>query len=242
MRVLAVASRQNVELEHAERDLTFLGLIGMIDPPRPEAKEAIAKCKQAGIHVVMITGDHPVTARAVAGELGLLSTDRVVTGKELDGLTDKDLEQQVQQIECYARVSPAHKLRVVTALQERGEIVAMTGDGVNDAPALKKAAIGIAIAGGQAGAFLSLAGDQYAPLASTVAGAGGIFLAIFVLLGGLFYFVLLYALGEMIALQIAIEENTRLTAALLLKMHQDSLVDTRPAYPGAFATEPAPYK
>lgn len=104
------------------------------------------------------------------------------------------------------------------------------------------AAIGIAIAGGQAGTFLSLAGDQYAPLASTVAGAGGIFLAIFVLLGGLFYFVLLYAIGEMIALQIAIEENTRLTAALLLKMHQDSLVDTRAPYPGAFANEPAPYK
>jgi hypothetical protein len=103
-------------------------------------------------------------------------------------------------------------------------------------------AIGIALAGGQMGTLLQLAGDQFAPVASTVAGAGGIFLAVFVLLGGLFYFVLLYALGEMIALQIAVEENTRLTAALLLKMHQDSLVDTRPAYGGAFANEPAPYK
>jgi hypothetical protein len=103
-------------------------------------------------------------------------------------------------------------------------------------------AIGIALAGGQMGSLLQLAGEQFAPVASTVAGAGGIFLAIFVLLGGLFYFVLLYALGELIALQIAVEENTRLTAALLLKMHQDSLVDTRPAYPGAFANEPAPYK
>jgi hypothetical protein len=102
-------------------------------------------------------------------------------------------------------------------------------------------AIGIAIAGGQMGSLLQLAGDQFAPVASTIAGAGGIFLAIFVLLGGLFYFVLLYALGEMIGLQIAVEENTRLTAALLLKMHQDSLVETRPAYPGAFANEPAPY-
>jgi hypothetical protein len=92
------------------------------------------------------------------------------------------------------------------------------------------------------GTFLQLAGEQFAPLASTIAGAGGIMLAIFVLLGGLLYFVLFYALGEMIALQIAIEENTRLTAALLLKMHQDSLVDTRPAYPGAFANEPAPYR
>jgi hypothetical protein len=104
------------------------------------------------------------------------------------------------------------------------------------------AAIGIALAGGQMGTFLQLAGEQFAPVASTIAGAGGIVLAIFVLLGGLLYFVLFYALGEMIALQIAIEENTRLTAALLLKMHQDSLVDTRPAYPGAFANEPAPYR
>jgi hypothetical protein len=92
------------------------------------------------------------------------------------------------------------------------------------------------------GTILQLAGDQFAPMASTIAGAGGVFLAIFVLLGGLFYFVLLYALGEMIALQIAVEENTRLTAALLLKMHQDSLVDTRAAYPGGFTNEPAPYK
>jgi hypothetical protein len=105
-------------------------------------------------------------------------------------------------------------------------------------------AIGMALAGGQLGPFLELAGAQFAPMASMIAGFGGIVLAVFVLLGGLFYFVLLYALGEMISLQIAVEENTRLTAALLLKMHQDSQVDTRPAaaYPGAFANEPAPYK
>jgi len=103
-------------------------------------------------------------------------------------------------------------------------------------------AIGIALAGGQMGPFLQLAGEQFAPMASMMAGIGGIVLAVFVLLGGLFYFVLLYALGEMISLQIAVEENTRLTAALLLKMHQDSQVDTRPAYPGAFTNEPAPYK
>ena len=104
-------------------------------------------------------------------------------------------------------------------------------------------AIGIALAGGQMGPFLQLAGEQFAPMASMMAGIGGIVLAVFVLLGGLFYFVLLYALGEMISLQIAVEENTRLTAALLLKMHQDSQVDTRAAsYPGAFTNEPAPYK
>jgi hypothetical protein len=103
-------------------------------------------------------------------------------------------------------------------------------------------AIGIALAGGQLGPFLELAGAQFAPMASMIAGFGGIVLAVFVLRGGLFYFVLLYALGEMISLQIAVEENTRLTAALLLKMHQDNQVETRPAYPGAFANEPAPYK
>lgn len=104
------------------------------------------------------------------------------------------------------------------------------------------AAIGIALAGGQMGPLLQVAGEQFAPMASMVAGVGGIVLAVFVLLGGLFYFVLLYALGEMISLQMAVEENTRLAAALLLKMHQDNQVDTRPAYPGAFANEPAPYK
>lgn len=103
-------------------------------------------------------------------------------------------------------------------------------------------AIGIALAGGQMGPFLQLAGEQFAPMASMMAGIGGIVLAVFVLLGGLFYFVLLYAMGEMISLQLAVEENTRLTAALLLKMHQDSQVDTRAAYPGAFTNEPAPYK
>ena len=103
-------------------------------------------------------------------------------------------------------------------------------------------AIGIALAGGQMGPFLQLAGEQFAPMASMMAGIGGIVLAVFVLLGGLFYFVLLYAMGEMISLQLAVEENTRLTAALLLKMHQDSQVDTRAAYPGAFTSEPAPYK
>lgn len=103
-------------------------------------------------------------------------------------------------------------------------------------------AIGIALAGGQMGPFLQLAGAQFAPMASMMAGIGGIVLAVLVLLGGLFYFVFLYALGEMISLQIAVEENTRLTAALLLKMHQDSQVDTRAAYPGAFTNEPAPYK
>lgn len=145
LRVLAAAGKEGATLADAERDMTFLGLVGMIDPPRPEAKAGIQTCEQAGIKTVMITGDHPVTAQAVARELGLLKTGRVITGAELEALPQEDFEKDVEAIEVYARVSPAHKLRVVTALQKKKHIVAMTGDGVNDAPALKKADIGIAM-------------------------------------------------------------------------------------------------
>ncbi|MCS7312798.1 MAG: cation-translocating P-type ATPase, partial [Acidobacteria bacterium] len=145
LRVLGVAFKPGATLEDAERDMIFLGLVGMIDPPRPEAKAAVRTCEQAGIKPVMITGDHPTTAQAIARELGLLKGGRVVTGVELEAMGDTDLENDVENIEVYARVSPVHKLRVVTALQKRGYVVAMTGDGVNDAPALKKADIGIAM-------------------------------------------------------------------------------------------------
>jgi Ca2+-transporting ATPase len=145
LRVLAVARQRGATLETAGGQLTLLGLVGMQDPPRPEAKAALERCARAGVKVVMITGDHPLTAQAVAGELGLLRTGRVVTGPELDRLSDADLRRQAEDIEVYARVSPADKLRVVTALQAHGHVVAMTGDGVNDAPALKKADIGIAM-------------------------------------------------------------------------------------------------
>jgi Ca2+-transporting ATPase len=145
LRVLAVAYKPGASLENAENEMTFLGLVGMIDPPRPEAKAAIQTCEQAGIKPVMITGDHPLTAQAIARELGLLKTGRVVTGTELEAMSEAEFEREVENIEVYARVSPAHKLRVVTALQKKGHVVAMTGDGVNDAPALKKADIGIAM-------------------------------------------------------------------------------------------------
>jgi Ca2+-transporting ATPase len=145
LRVLAIASKTDATLETAQSEMTFLGLAGMIDPPRAEARLAIATCMQAGIRPVMITGDHPVTAKAVARELGLLKTGRVVTGAELDLISDEQFQHEVETIDVYARVSPAHKLRVVTALQANGHIVAMTGDGVNDAPSLKKADIGIAM-------------------------------------------------------------------------------------------------
>lgn len=145
LRVLAVADKADARPEDAEEGMTFLGLVGMIDPPRPEAREAIRKCQEAGIRVVMITGDHPHTAEAIARELGLLQRGRVITGAQLDAMDDAAFEAQVEDIAVYARVSPAHKLRVVTALQKKGHIVAMTGDGVNDAPALKKADIGVAM-------------------------------------------------------------------------------------------------
>ncbi|HWN42305.1 MAG TPA: cation-translocating P-type ATPase [Thermoanaerobaculia bacterium] len=145
LRVLAVAGRRHATHDNAEGELVLLGLVGMIDPPRPEAKEAIRTAESAGIRSVMITGDHPETAQAIARELGILKEGRTVAGAELEAMSDEELEREVGRIEVYARVSPAHKLRVVTAFQAQGHSVAMTGDGVNDAPALKKADIGIAM-------------------------------------------------------------------------------------------------
>ena len=148
LRVLGLAYRPlNNEMkgEGAERDMVFVGLTGMIDPPREEVKEAVKTCDRAGIKSVMITGDHKLTAVAIARELGILKKGLAYTGGEVDKISDKQFENLVEKIEVYARVSPAHKLRVVEALARRGHVVAMTGDGVNDAPALKKADIGVAM-------------------------------------------------------------------------------------------------
>ncbi|UCF46979.1 MAG: cation-translocating P-type ATPase [Myxococcales bacterium] len=180
LRVLGVASKADATLGDAERDMTFLGLVGMIDPPRPEAKAAVEQCERAGIRVVMITGDHPLTAQAVARELGLLRAGRTVTGAELEDMSDEELARDVADIEVYSRVSPAHKLRVVTALQQRGHIAAMTGDGVNDAPALKKADIGIAmgITGtdvSKEAAAMTLTDDNFASIVAAVEEGRGIF-------------------------------------------------------------------
>lgn len=148
LRVLAVAYR-NVEegrYENLEQDMTFLALIGMIDPPRPEVKEALEKCKTAGIRVIMITGDHKATAQTIAKEIGILdSAGKTLTGSELIEMDVDDLAEVVEDVKVYARVSPSDKLKIVEALKKRGKIVAMTGDGVNDAPALKRADIGVAM-------------------------------------------------------------------------------------------------
>ena len=180
LRVLALARNPDTDPQNAEQQMTFLGLVGMSDPPRPEVRQAIATCRSAGIRPVMITGDHPVTAQAVGRELGLLSGGSVVTGSELEQMSDAELERRIAEIDIYARVSPAHKLRIVTTLQKLGQIVAMTGDGVNDAPALKKADIGIAM--GVAGtdvtreaADMTLTDDNFASIVAAVEEGRGIF-------------------------------------------------------------------
>ncbi len=148
LRVLALAYRAlpaSGGVEDAARDMVVAGLVGIIDPPRQEAREAIEVCQKAGIKTVMITGDHKTTAVAVARELGLLGDGLALDGDGLDRIGDAQLERMAEGVEVYARVSPAHKLRVVQALQRRGHVVAMTGDGVNDAPALKRADIGVAM-------------------------------------------------------------------------------------------------
>ncbi len=180
LRVLAVAYKPDADLENAERDMIFLGLVGMIDPPRPEVKAAIQKCALASIKPVMITGDHPITAQAVGRELGLLKNGRVVTGAELEVTEQQELEREIETIEVFARVSPAHKLRIVTALQNRGHVVAMTGDGVNDAPALRKADIGIAmgITGtdvSKEAASITLIDDNFASIVAAIEEGRAIF-------------------------------------------------------------------
>lgn len=182
LRLLAFACRSEPKWqEEPETDLVFLGLAAMMDPPRPESRPAVAAARQAGIRTVMITGDHKVTAMAIAGRIGIfLPGDRALTGSELDRMTDEQLEQELPGISIYARVSPEHKIRIVKAWQGRGHIVAMTGDGVNDAPALKKADIGIAMGLGgtevsKDAASMILADDNFATIIKAAANGRNVY-------------------------------------------------------------------
>ena len=187
LRVLAIAIKEIDEVpdeptcEDLENGLTLVGLIGMIDPPRPEAKDAVAVCRKAGIKTVMITGDHVVTAKAIAKDLGIFEDgDMAVTGRELDKMSDEELASAVEKITVYARVSPENKIRIVKAWQAKGHVVSMTGDGVNDAPALKAADIGCAmdITGtdvAKGASDMTLTDDNFATIVDAVQEGRGIY-------------------------------------------------------------------
>lgn len=187
LRVLAIGCKEidtvpeNLTSEELENGLTLMGLVGMIDPPRPEAKVAVATCRKAGIKPVMITGDHVVTASAIAKELGILQEgDKAITGADLDAMTDTQLDSEVEHISVYARVSPENKIRIVKAWQGKDQVVSMTGDGVNDAPALKAADIGCAmgITGtdvAKGAADMTLTDDNFATIVDAVREGRGIY-------------------------------------------------------------------
>ena len=215
--------------EELETDLHFMGLVGMIDPPRPEAKAAVALCRKAGIKVVMITGDHVVTASAIAKDLDILRDgDRAITGAQLDAMSDEELDAQVTEISVYARVSPENKIRIVKAWQRRDQIVSMTGDGVNDAPALKAADIGCAmgITGtdvAKGAAEMTLPDDNFATIVDAVQEGRGIYANIKKVVG----FLLGTNIGEVITVFVAMllwHESPLLSMQLLwINLVTDSL-------------------
>ena len=235
LRVLAVAYKIVDEIptaptsEELENGLTFMGLVGMIDPPRPEAKDAVAVCRRAGIKPVMITGDHVVTASAIAKELGILEEgDRAITGAELDAMSEEELDACVESISVYARVSPENKIRIVKAWQRKGQIVSMTGDGVNDAPALKAADIGCAmgITGtdvAKGAADMTLTDDNFATIVDAVREGRGIYANIKKVVG----FLLGTNIGEVITVFVAmlLWHKTPLLSMqlLLINLATDSL-------------------
>ena len=211
LRVLAIACKEidavpeELSSDDLENGLIFAGLVGMIDPPRPEARDAVAVCRKAGIKPVMITGDHVVTASAIAKELGILEEgDMAITGSQLDAMTERELDEQVEHISVYARVSPENKIRIVKAWQRKDQIVSMTGDGVNDAPALKAADIGCAmgITGtdvAKGASDMTLTDDNFATIVEAVREGRGIYANIRKVIG----FLLGTNIGEIILVFVA---------------------------------------
>jgi magnesium-transporting ATPase (P-type) len=257
LRTLAVAYRplpdggRATADESMERELVYLGLVGIIDPPRPEARAAIAEATAAGIRVLMITGDHPRTAVRIAGDLGIVEAGaRVLTGAELEAASDEEVAARVREVSVYARVAPEHKLRIVAALQANDEIVAMTGDGVNDAPALKAADIGVAM--GVTGTDVTkeagdmiLADDNFATIVAAVREGRGIFANIrkFLrfLLSSNIGEVLTMLLGVALAGPIGLEDTGEAIAVPLLAtqiLWINLLTDTAPAL--AMGVDPPP--
>jgi len=235
LRVIAVAYKcidsvpKDIKPEELEKDLIFMGLVGMIDPPRPEAKQAVAVCRKAGIKPVMITGDHVITASSIAKELGILREgDEAITGVELDAMTDSEFDKRVRNISVYARVSPENKIRIVRAWQRQGEVVSMTGDGVNDAPALKAADIGCAmgITGtdvAKGAADMTLTDDNFATIVDAVREGRGIYANIKKVVG----FLLGTNIGEILTVFVAMmlwRETPLLSMQLLwINLVTDSL-------------------
>ena len=234
LRVIAVAYK-NVDVINAnfdeEENLVFVGLMGMIDPPREEAKDAIDVCKQAGIHVKMITGDHHITASAIGEKLGILSEAGAIEGREINEMTDEQLQEVVKTTNVFARVSPEHKVRLVDAVRANGDIAAMTGDGVNDAPSLKRADIGIAMgitgtAVSKEAADMILTDDNFASIVKAVSEGRTIFANIRKVVG----FLLSCNIGEILVIFFAMLFNMPIPLAATQLLAINLITDAFPAF------------
>lgn len=234
LRVIGVAYKMVTEVEadfEAENDLVFVGLLGMIDPPREEAKAAIDTCKQAGIQVKMITGDHKITASAIGEKLGILTDSGAIEGREISEMTDAQLKEAVKTTNVFARVSPEHKVRLVNAVRSNGDIAAMTGDGVNDAPSLKHADIGIAmgITGtdvSKEAADMILTDDNFASIVSAVSEGRTIYSNIRKVVG----FLLSCNIGEILVLFFAMLFNLPVPLAATQLLAVNLITDAFPAF------------
>lgn len=235
LRVIGAAYREMDKVDtsfESENDLTFIGLVGMIDPPREEAKDAISVCKKAGIQVKMITGDHKITATAIGRQLGIVSEDAVaVEGREISEMTDEQLQERVKTVNVFARVSPEHKVRLVDAVRANGDIAAMTGDGVNDAPSLKHADIGVAmgITGtdvSKEAADMILTDDNFASIVRAVSEGRTIYSNIRKVVG----FLLSCNIGEILVIFLAMLANLEVPLVAIQLLSINLITDAFPAF------------